>query len=279
MRTIWILALLTACGTTADDKTTDTDTDVTETDTDVTDTDTNTDCTGDVTPTGAQLHGEVTDNLGNPLGRSEVRVQFCRGVACITPECVMDGTFMFGGLDAGPGSFEIVPLGDDTRATPFVPVDLATDEDLTIDVTVPLLGAPVTIPSVAAPLEVAPGLFITLAEGDIEAPSPLDPAPTTLAGVNATDVALPVVGVEGTLVAMYYLAPFDYPAADGASVTVAFDNTTWAYADGDVELWVSDYFTASWEKVGDLTVDGDQLVTTGTLPRISTIIVVETPED
>ncbi|MCB9682755.1 MAG: hypothetical protein H6733_14915 [Alphaproteobacteria bacterium] len=289
MRTIWTVALLAACAGSTTDKVTDTDTDTdVDTDTGVVDTDATCelapdpslpDCSADVPSGGAGLTGALVDVDGNPLNTdAALRVQYCRGDTCLIPDCTFSNTYAFGNLDAGPGSFDIVllPSCDGERfATPFAPLDVETGVTRTVDVTVPRLGPATAIPATATEIEVVDGLYLTVGEGSLERPSPLEPAATEIAGVDATDVAVPIEGITGTVLAVYYLAPFDYDSSAG--VPVRLDNA-WTLADSEGELWIGDYTTSSWEKVGDLTIDGDDKLTTATgLPRMSTLVVVRKP--
>lgn len=280
-----ILALVMACGgSTADngdDGGNDTETDMVGDSGDTDDTgaeecqitppDGETDCRNDI-PAGTKLVGTLLDVNGGKLGKEAFRVQFCRGTTCLTPNCSYDNTFGFGGLEAGGGSFDVVPTCPEERfATPFAPISVEDGKTRTIDVVVPRLDAAQTLGDSAAEIEVTDGVFLTTKRGDIS--SPLDPNPGEISGVDATDITVPIEGVPGTIKAVYYLAPFDYKVDPPAPLRI--DNDFGLTADNG-EIWYADYFHFKWEKLGDTMIDGDsKLTTTNGLPLMTTIVVVE----
>jgi hypothetical protein len=271
MRHVYLLALLVAC----DGKTPDTDdTDVTPVDTEEPE-DTELDLDTEVDDPEYTLTGTLRDEDGQPI-TERLRVQYCRNIACRAAS-IEDGVYTINGIEAGPGSFEVVALDDGSDlVTVFAPLDIG-DEDRTVDVVVPDIDFEVAIPASPAALTVADGLTITVGQGQLEAPSPLDPAPTHLAGTVGTDVSLPIEGLTGTLLALYYLMPFDYESSAGMAVTVRND---FGLVDGQAELYAAVYTTYSWEKVGDLVEDGDGglvLEGGGTIDRITTLAVVQKP--
>lgn len=285
MRRIVPFLILAACGTaTTSDDTTDATTDEVGETGDSSDTDIEVtcslepiadDCAGDIASGGAKLTGKVTDQNGNAIGNGGVRVQFCREI-CLVPDCYDGNTYTFGGLDAGPGAYDVVPLCEDERlATPFAPITLDEAATRTIDIVVPKLGPATAIPDTAAEIEVVDGLYLTIGKGDLSKPTPLDPEATEVAGVDATAFSVPIEGITGDVLAVYYLHPFDYPADGG--LTVRLDDG-WTLGSGNGELWVGNYDDIQWDKVGDLVDDGDGKLTPGAkLPRISTLVVVKKP--
>lgn len=280
--------LLVACSTGTDSKTdTDGDTDVTgETgDTTAQDTDLPTTCTTDAPATGSALYGTVVDADNHGLGSSAARIQFCRDV-CYTAQCRGMGVWGFNELDAGWGSFEAKPLDSDTNfATVFLPIDLAEGAARPLNVTLPRLSPSVALPAVAAPLEVTTGLFLTLGTGDLIPPA-LESQVTAVSAVNGLDTAPPIDGIPGTVLAVYFFAPFNHVAADetdlvpDASHGIPFEFTDeWTLGAGNGEVWIGEYSTQSWQKVGDV-IDADsagRLTTANRLPKLSTLVVVRKP--
>lgn len=262
MRYLALALLCTACTSGPAVETDDTDTiDTDTTDTETTDT--------EVTPVGSStLEGAIVNAAGAAIDGA--RVQFCRGANCLTRHTDATGTYAFEDILDGPGSFEIIPPEGTDYAIAFTPIDLEDDATLSVDVTMLPLGAPVSIPATAAELEITDGVYVTLGEGELEPPLFVDDA-TEVAGVDATATPMPVQLLEGTVLAMYYLAPFDFHATAGAPIELRND---WGLADGEAELYVAVYETSTWDKVGDLTVSGDRLVSSGGLHLISTIAVV-----
>jgi hypothetical protein len=278
LRSALLLALLTACSK-GDDTSGDTDTDL-GVDSEPGDTAAplDTDCSDDVPADGAGLAITAVDADGNVLGADRIQLRYCRGDKCTNEQCAQDDAHRIGGLDAGVGSLELFPkpTGDAPLATAFAPFTVTDGEVSTLTVTVPRTGTPVDLPATRGPIEVADGLYLTLEQGDLEGATPLDPAPTAVSGVDATDVALPIEGLQGTVLAVWYLDPFDAEVADGSDVTVSVDDR-WSLGSGNGELYVGDYYTSSWVKVGDLVTDGDKLSASG-LPRISTLVVIRKPD-
>lgn len=230
---------------------------------------------------GTALIGRLVDVDGKPLGKGGFRVQYCRDV-CLVADCFDGNAWSFSNLEPGDGSFDIVPLCDEERFAPvFAPLVVDDGMIREVEVVVPRLGPATPLPAASTEIEVVKGLFLTVADGQIAPPSPLDPAPTEVAGVDASAYPVPIEGlVAGEVVAVYYLDPFDYEA--DPEIAVRLDNA-WSLADGEAELWVGNYAAflgdaddAPWEKVGTLTVDGDgKLATTAGLPRLSTLVVIK----
>lgn len=270
-RAFSLLLLLTACDGGSKDPVDDTDPPATD--------DTDTGGGGDDTdlPEGARILGTLKDASG-ALITEGVRLQYCRGTQCLTANAFEAGAFAFNGLTPGFGSFEVVPLGDSNLASVFAPVEVATDQVKDIGaIVVPAFGPDHTLQVDEEEFEVATGLFLTAAAGDLEPPTPFDPAPTAIRGVDATANPAPIEGLAGTLLAMWYLGPFDAHAPDGLGVRIV---DTWGLDSGDAELWAGDYATAAWIKVGDLDDDGADNLTPSAgakLGILSTLVVVRKP--
>lgn len=286
MKRFFPLAIVLAACSTGTDTPDDTDSDTQVDDTALpADTDVPTSCTQDAPATGSALFGTVVDADNHALGSSEARIQFCRDV-CYTAQCRGPGVWGFEGLASGKGSFEAKPLaGDDDLATVFLPLDLAEGSARPFAVELPRLSPAVAIPATAAPLEVTPGLFLTLGTGDLATP-PLEPDATSVAAVDGLSTAPPIDGIDGTVLAVYYFSSFNYPAADETDTLPDADHgipyeivDAWTLGAGAGEVWIGEYDTQSWHKVGDLiegSVEG-RLTTTNHLPKLSTVVVVRKP--
>lgn len=226
------------------------------------------------------LTGVVRDGSGAPI-TSGVRVQYCRGEACVSAHGFDAGTYSFYGLDAGAGSFEVVNTSDTARRPNiFVPITLG-NSTRTVDAVLPDLGPAQPVPADAGWLTLAEGLQLEVTAGDLTPASPFEPAITELAGVKVVDDALPVEGIGGTPLAMFYLWPFD--ADSTAHMQVRVDPATLLVGgtpliSGQAELWYADYETSSWHSLGDLTDNGDgQLAPPSTLPKLTTLLVATKP--
>lgn len=223
------------------------------------------------------LRGVLKDVDGAPI-TAGLRLQYCRGENCMTPDDFAAGSYAFRGVESGPGSFETVTIGGSIRyANAFAPITVTEGQERELDAVVPVLGAEVAIPAAEADLEPAPGLFLTLAEDQLDRPSAFADVPTAIAGVDATAWHLPVEGVEGEVLAMYYLWPFDAPTTLGFIPVKLTDR--WSLNSGEAELWAGDYHTSEWIKVGDLDDNSDVLTPAGGggLARLTTVLVVRKP--
>jgi hypothetical protein len=272
MRRLLLIALLPACtGAPADTDPKDTD----AIDTEQT-TESDSEFESDVPESGSTLTGTLTTEGGAAL-TDDVRVQFCRNTAC-RQASVEAGVYTLNGIDGGPGSFEVVPLEEGSELiTVFLPITVEDQGSRTLDVVVPEVDLAEPLPGVAAALNVADGLSVTVSASQLTAPSPFDPAPTELAGTVATSFAPPTEGLTGTVHAVYYLEPFNYEASAPLTVTIRND---FGLTDGQAELYAAVYATYSWEKVGDLIDDGAGgliLADDGGIELITTLAVVQKP--
>lgn len=267
MRWTWIVALALGCtGSPAvdDDGTTDDGTDG------VVDTDTDTDIVIDTDAEGSSfLTGTVVDVAGVAI--EEARVAFCRGTACRTQTTDDNGGYDFGtGMAAGPGSFEIVSPEGSNYATAYATIDLPDDFTTEITVTLPERGNEHDLPVTAAEIEVVPGFFATAGESTFETPLFRDDA-EWIAGVEATDIALPV-NLQGEVLGVWYLEPFDYHAPDGVPFAIS---DQWTTVDAsDLKVYVGVYLTSTWDLVGGVTLNGDRLDGDSPLPLLSTVVLV-----
>lgn len=290
-----VALLLCACSVGPDKSTTDNgDTDTTDSDSAVTqDTDQPTSCDAPAPSNGSILYGTVADAENRALRPSDARVQFCRDI-CYTAQCRGPGVWGFATLAAGGGAFEVKPLAEGTDlATVFLPLNLIDGAARPFAVKVPHLSPRVTIPGRdAAKLELAPGLFLTVGPGDVIAPA-LEAEATSLSAVDALEQNPQIDGLEGTVLAVFYLDPFNHTAKDlpasssetpypiGTDFGFPVELTdTWSLGDGNGELWIGEYGPpADWHKVGDLVASDTEgrLTTTNHLPKLSTLVVLRKP--
>ncbi len=237
----------------------DTDAD-TDTDTDA-DTDADADADADVV-----LSGTVSDLNGNPL---LARMQMCLE-SCYFAESGPDGTYTFDPLEPATYSYEIVVLQEGDWATPLVPFFLQAD-DAVIDLGVPLLESGSATP-VGAPAEVqaASGVWLTLDEEELTLPFGADGSRTQ--GVRVPpDQLPPIQGVDNTVLAAFYLAPFD--AHSSAGIGFRIDTQALGIADGtQLQLFASNYLTQEWLDVGTFTTAGGE-VQGDSLPVLSTLLI------
>jgi hypothetical protein len=270
IRSLLPLLLFACSGDSKDPPADDTDDTTTDTDTGFTDTDGGSD-------DPIVLRGVLKD-VDGALITAGLRLQYCRGADCRTPQDFADGAYAFRGVPTGPGSFETVTIGGSIRyANAFAPINVTEGVERELDAVVPVLGPEVAIPATEAELQPAPGLFLTLADDKLDRPSAFEDVPTAIAGVDATEWHLPVEGVAGEVLAMYYLWPFNAPSTSGPIPVKLTDR--WSLNSGEAELWAGDYYTSSWIKVGDLDDNADVLTPAGGggLDRLTTVLVVRKP--
>lgn len=263
------VALLGAC---SKGQAVDSDTDV-AVDTDVTvDTDTGGDTGSDV-PRGT-LSGHVTDVDGHPVVGA--MVNFCHGT-CATSRTDASGVYTLQDVRAWVGSFYVKPdtAHADGLISAIVPLTVTADTMRTVDVTMFRAATTPALPATAADVAVTSTLTLHLG-ADTLAPAPFEELPSTLAGVDVPlDKLLPIEGIDGTVVAAFYVNPFEATAANGVPV-----RTTDAFgvAPGDsVDVYASsDSLEYRWIPCGSL-MSGDfvaGLSGDATVPILSTIVLV-----
>ncbi|MEN0068272.1 MAG: carboxypeptidase-like regulatory domain-containing protein [Myxococcota bacterium] len=222
----------------------------------------------------ASLEVSVVDANGAAVSGADVR--FCRGPECRFATADDNGEFGFTKVAVDWHSLEVIaPVGDTSRlATAFAPVIFETETIREVDFVMPSLDAAVTLPGTAAPLAVGTGLTIELAAGDLKPPT-FVPDAKEVAGVRLTeDQWVPVDGEEGTVVAQWFLDPFDHHALVDIPMTFAND---YGLKDGStLSVIVGDYITSTWLDAGTLTVEKGELVGTVNLPVTSTVVLLDT---
>jgi hypothetical protein len=247
----WLVAI--ACSGQPADKGADTGADG---DTDV-DTDTDTDADADTdTPTAcaSTLSGSV-QRSGGAVVDSEIRL--CRGLLCRTDDTDAQGGFGFTNF-----ATVLVPMLFDCSTTRDVPTELLP------------LDPESALGATAAEHPVGAGLYVTVGVNDLEPPL-FGPPPDAVAGVRVVDFSgIPFDGIEGTVLAMWYVAPFNYLAVPSAGLPIRIDNE-WALADDTaLEVYVGSYDDNQWLSGGTATAQGPDLVGAA-IPLVSTVILVQ----
>jgi hypothetical protein len=258
-----VLLGLFAC-TKVDDDTGPADTEAdadTDTDTDA-DTDTGFDeCAPDTT---AALSGCVTNIEGTPL--KNIRMTMCRE-NCIVATTDRGGAYAFPTLPDGRQAFDAVPGGD--YATVLVPLTYTEGSNMSVDVQVPEIAWQ-SMPTSSTEVEMASGVFVTLAQGELEYPFGADESRT--GGVAVDQANWPPLELEGTPTSVHYLAPYD-AKSDGLSFRISADAA--GVADGDtVQIVAADYLEYDWHDMGTFTVT-DGWITGDNLTVLSTLVVVK----
>ena len=271
MRRVLGLCCLLACGGDAadGDPTDEADAD-TDADSD-SDSDADTDTDGD-----ADVSASLSGTISGPGGSlADVDLRLCRGLACRNGLTGADGSFTFTEVEVDWHSFEVVGPDGSGLVTAFAPLQFQTDQARTVDVAL-VAGQTTALPASSGDVEAAPGLHLQIANGDLEPPTPFDPAPTSVTGASVPQASwVPVDGVSGTVLAMWYLGPFDTPAASTSGIPVSFDDQ-WSLADSTtLRVYVGDYETSRWLDAGTVTASAGHLSGDAALPVLSTVLLVQ----
>ncbi len=244
-----------------------------ETDTDPdtdTDADSDSDTDSDTTLTGA-FFGTVVDDDGS--GLAGLRVNMCR-TACFTVTTDANGDFEYEGLELQTYSLHVEAIGDETLSDPQVPYTISDVAGHELDIVMPGVGAHVALPATRGEIEAAAGLFFNVQQGDLTVLFEDDP--THMAGALVEEVdRLPLQGLAGTVLAVWYPEPWSATPKDGLSGFPVRITDSWG-SSGDVfELWVANYDDVEWQKVGDFTSDGTSLTSSSELAKIETLVLVD----
>lgn len=238
------------------------------------------DDTGNRAQGTATIEATVTTVDGAPP--AGLRVQYCRGILCITPtdEDTSAHVYTFRNLPAGGGFFEVVAPRNSGFATVGAPFAIEDDAAEVLTVTMPALGEPASLPTTREPLTLAPGLSVIASASDFPAASPLDPNVDALAAAAATDFGIPVDD-PSTLVAVWHIEPYDLPAASPVGVSVDLEalGATDAFDDADAVLYVSDVEGGLWTRLGTLNREGDVLSDDAILTRTGTVLLRAEPTE
>jgi len=263
------MLFLGACSGSPDDRKDGGDTDVTdETGTpDTTDTDTDTVPGED---RSAALGGTIA-TLDGPY--ADVALRLCRGSACRNATSDASGAYHYAEVAVDWFSFEVVPPSGSGYATPFAPLEFHTDEARVVDVIMLRHDPASSLGATAAEHETGDGLFVTAGVADLVPPLLAEPA-TEVSGVIVPEAQrVPVDGITGTVLGMWYVEPFNYAAANGG-LPARFEDA-WGLADGtELEVYVGSYDESAWLPAGTATVSGGQ-ITGAALPLLSTVILVQ----
>jgi hypothetical protein len=218
------------------------------------------------------LDGTLTA-AGAPVADTPLRL--CRGTLCRNTNSAADGTYEYDAVPPVWHSFEAVPGPESGFATPFVPLLFTEGQHRTVDLH--LLPYDDVSPLGVDPQELPAGrgLYITAGLGDLEPPL-FEADATEISGVRVDDPGdqVPLDGISGTLLAMWYVDPFDHTAVLPGGLPIRIDDE-WGLADGaTLEVYVGNYEQSAWLDAGTVTAYGGSL-TGASLPNIATVILVQ----
>ncbi len=219
----------------------------------------------------ASLTGTVSDGDGVPLDATAIR--FCWGNSCRFGSSEGGGGYTFDDVHVDWHSLEAIPpKGTVGLATAFAPVQFDVSEARSIDLYLPALDPSVALPATPEELEVGAGLFLTVGVDDLEPPLFFDPT-TEIAGVQVPADRQVPVDLPGTVIAMWYLSPFDYHSDAGMPVRFA---NSWGLPDGNTyKVMLGSYEDQSWLDAGTVTVAGDWIEGDARLSLTSTVVLLE----
>lgn len=220
---------------------------------------------------GDQVLGTVTDQSGAPVAGAVVSV--CQEI-CVTIVSAEDGSFCAEEIPDGWHALKVAPPRCTSGfATAHTPVIYEAGESRTFPMVLPPLGDAVDLPASADEREVAPGLFVTAGSGQLTAVF-RDPA-ETLAGARLADAEHPVVDLDGTVVDVWYLYPFEFEAKPAMPVRFANDRSL---PDGtELVVYNGSYDAQRWLEVGTVTAQGAWLEGDAALSVSSTVVLLEPP--
>jgi hypothetical protein len=220
--------------------------------------------------------GRVVDDEGSPL--EDILVNLC-AESCYAQRTDADGRWTHE-LPADRYSLELLE-GDPsapTRGWPLAPVTVVEGEThiLEDDVLMPVLTHHHTIDTDRW-LEVGEGLDLFVDPNTWTAPdlAPEDAEPW-VAGVRVdpATAGLPLEGLEGTVVAMWYLAPLD--TRPTGEWPVRLEGELGLAPGTEAALMVADYDARAWVAFSTVSVDEEGAVRTANspLPVLSTVVLV-----
>jgi hypothetical protein len=173
----------------------------------------------------------------------------------------------------GGTTTEPVQRGGDAIA--FVPYTLAEGEQ-TLDHTVISMGDGVMLPDARAELEIAPNLFVSVGLGELEPPLFTDES-DWIGGVAAVDASRLPIELNGSVLDVWYMGPFDHHADPGLGVRVV--NTYGDLTDRTLELWVGDYESSSWLLAGTMSEGKEGLTLDGSVSVVSTMVLLDATDE
>ena len=202
-----------------------------------------------------------------------MRVQLCHGLQCVPGSASGVGSFGVDIRSDGWGGFEVFPLSDDYADVPVlgVAVNTVNGGDATMDFIAPRLAKVLEMPATATETDLGAGLHLTIGDdiGEQAATAPEGPL-----GAAAADMTAPMrVDIEGDVVAMWHLSPWDFHAEDGMDFKIEAAglevNSSSSFYEFRVES--DDY---GWDRIGGATSDGTWITTDGKLHFTTTLVLI-----
>ena len=209
-------------------------------------------------------------------------IRFCDMDKCRSQDADDSGVFDFPETYADWNSLEVPGLhtqtdNDPKYVTAFVPLVFADNESRTVDLHVRELESFTSFGAGSTEIMAGSGLYLTVGATDLETPALVDPA-TGVGGLRLDPAEwVPTDEIEGDVVHQWFTYPWNYTAPNGLAVRV--DGNALGMTGASYHMYVGSYDAFRWLDVGELTdADGDGWYDcAGTLPLLSTVIIVEMP--
>ncbi|MCO4770075.1 MAG: hypothetical protein KDA24_08610 [Deltaproteobacteria bacterium] len=205
----------------------------------------------------------VPDGISTP---DQLRVDLCSG-ECRTETPEPDGSYAFDCVPVRSWAFDVVS-GHPNEANAFVPISLEQGADRVLDPVILATQFTQPVPSVATEVGLGAGVWLTVDQSQLT----LGDVSGDLFAVAVPPEARLPVELDGEVLAMWYLEPFDVPVSPPAALRI---QNSWGVASGDVTAWVGSYIDAAWLPLNDLVVTDEAL--TASLPLISTLVLIQAP--
>lgn len=225
-------------------------------------------------PDLTEVKGVVTG--ANDQGADGVQVDLCLSVCRTT---FTDATGAFSVL-GNPGEQHSMHIhGKDGFAEMLVPLKVNADFSASQEVNVSLQSLEDTkaLTATVERLEIAQGMFVQLKEGDLSIDLVPDPI-TEVTGVSVDLTTSMPINLEGTVLAAWYLSPYD--AAQDGGTPVEFANAYGLEAGATAQLYTASYNDFDWINEGTVTVGTEGTTLSGegvTLSRLTTAVLVVPP--
>lgn len=228
--------------------------------------------------TGAPDLTEVQGILlgANSAGAEGIQVDLCLSV-CRTTFTDATGAFSVLGNPGSQHSFHI--HGGEGFAEMLVPLAVNADFSAPQEVNASLhtLEDNKTLSSTTSEVEIANGMYVQLKDGDLAIDLVPDPV-TEVSGVKVDPASSLPITLEGTVLAAWYLAPYD--ASQDGGTPVEFRNEYELAPGATAQLYTASYNDFDWIDEGTVTVSEDGTRLSGadvTLSRLTTAVLVVPP--
>lgn len=205
----------------------------------------------------------LADTSGAPL--SDALVHFGHSTVFRTVRTDLLGTALFEDVDPG---LQLVLAQPEGLASPFVPLHFEEGERLGLTLYAPALEW--------QPLQAGPALYTfgslqLQVEADALTIPPFQEPPTQI-GAARLDPSLwpPLEGVEGEVLALWMIEPFDHRAPEGVPLRIT--ESLGLAAGEQARVWVGSNEALDWVDAGVLVSDGASLAGAA-LPALSTVVI------